>query len=238
MRSTIVVRIFTAIALAAFASCAQAADWSVQKAFGQVWLQSSGVQKIALRRGGSLKGKTTVITGANGTVVLARNTESMIIGPNASVTVPGPNILGLTTIRQRAGTVVYEVEKRNVRHFAVKTPTLIAVVKGTKFQVSEDDQVSSISVLQGSVRVSNNSTGQSADLSPGQKATVTRGSGRGFVVSGAAPSGLSTGIKVNVSGAGVGSDDGSSGSDGGSGRGGSSGGGSSGGGSGNEGQNQ
>ena len=102
MRTTMIVRLFTALALMAFASCAQAAEWTVQKTFGEVWLQSSDVQKVALTPGHSLKGKTTIVTGTNGKVVLVRDTESMIVGPNATVTVPGPNILGHTTIRQRA----------------------------------------------------------------------------------------------------------------------------------------
>ena len=147
MQNAILIRLFTAIALVSFASGAQAADWTVQKTFGQVWLQSSDVQKVALTRGHSLKGKTTIVTGTNGKVVLVRDAESMIVGPNATVTIPGPNIFGRTTIRQSAGSVAYDVEKRNVRHFAVQTPTLIAVVKGTTFRVSENSQISSVSVL-------------------------------------------------------------------------------------------
>ena len=38
-----------------------------------------------------------------------------------------------TTIQQRAGSILLEVEKRNVTHFEVETPYLAAVVKGTQF---------------------------------------------------------------------------------------------------------
>ena len=200
MKTAILVRLFTAITLAAFATGAQAADWTVKKTFGQAWMQSRGAQKISLTRGADLKGKTTIITGKNGKVVLARDTESMIVGPNATVIIPGRNMFGRTTIRQNAGTVVYDVEKRNVRHFAVQTPTLTAVVKGTKFEVQAKDKVSRVSVQQGSVRVSDRSTGDSEDLSPGQEATVDRGFGKGLVVATNASSGSSAGNEGGDSG--------------------------------------
>ena len=41
-----------------------------------------------------------------------------------------------TTIIQQAGSILLEVEKRNVKHFQVETPYLAAVVKGTQFRVT------------------------------------------------------------------------------------------------------
>ena len=61
----------------------------------------------------------------------------MLISPNSVVGLPTENKDGLsTTIVQQAGSILLEVEKRNVKHFEVETPYLAAVVKGTQFRVT------------------------------------------------------------------------------------------------------
>jgi hypothetical protein len=63
--------------------------------------------------------------------------EYMLISPNSAIEIPRETKQGLlTTIIQRAGSIVLEVEKRNVKHFEVETPQLAALVKGTRFRVT------------------------------------------------------------------------------------------------------
>lgn len=100
----------------------------------------------------------------------------MTIGPNSVIVVPSSRG-GQTTVFQRAGDILFEIDRRNVRHFAVKTPNLAAVVKGTQFQVSVRPSQSVVIVNRGSVEVSGLAIGEAVDLAAGQRAGV-RGRGR------------------------------------------------------------
>ena len=81
-----------------------------------------------------------------------------------------------TTIIQRAGTILLDVEKRNVKHFEVETPYLAAVVKGTQFRVTVSGRSSKVDVLRGQVQVADLKTGKFALVLPGQNARVSTGS--------------------------------------------------------------
>jgi hypothetical protein len=73
---------------------------------------------------------------------------------------------------QQAGSILLEVEKRNVKHFEVETPYLAAVVKGTQFRVSVDAASTRIDVTRGQVEVADFRSGQIAQVMPGQAATA------------------------------------------------------------------
>ena len=84
-----------------------------------------------------MKPGDTIRTGRNGRVLLVRGEETILISPNSVIGLPTEKKDGLaTTILQQAGSILLEVEKRNVKHFEVETPYLAAVVKGTQFRVS------------------------------------------------------------------------------------------------------
>ena len=72
-------------------------------------------------------------------MLLVRGEETILISPNSVIGVPAEKKDGMsTTIVQQAGSILLEVEKRNVKHFEVETPYLAAVVKGTQFSVTVD----------------------------------------------------------------------------------------------------
>jgi hypothetical protein len=89
-----------------------------------------------------------------------------------------------TTILQQAGSILLEVEKRNVKHFEVETPYLAAVVKGTQFRVSVNAAGTSVDVLRGQVEVADFKSGQIAQLLPGQMATAFAQGKAGLTLSG------------------------------------------------------
>src|SRR5438270_2778051 len=171
------------------ASHAFAADgdvWSVSKASGDVWIASDGVQQVSLKQEEILKSGDTIRTGRNGRVLLVRGEESILISPNSVVGVPAEKKDGLsTTIVQQAGSILLEVEKRNVKHFEVETPYLAAVVKGTKFSVTVNGGSTKVGVVRGQVEVSDFKTGQIAQVLPDQTATVFEHGKPGLVLSGA-----------------------------------------------------
>jgi hypothetical protein len=119
-------------------------------------------------------------------VLLVRGEESILISPNSVVGLPAEKKEGLsTTIIQQAGSILLEVEKRNVKHFEVETPYLAAVVKGTQFSVTVNAGSTKVGVLRGQVEVSDFKSGQIAQVMPGQAATSFEHGKPGLSLSGA-----------------------------------------------------
>jgi hypothetical protein len=117
-----------------------------------------------------------------------RGEESMLISPNSVVGLPTDQKDGMsTTILQQAGSILLDVEKRNVKHFEVETPYLAAVVKGTHFQVTVNASNTRVDVQRGQVEVSDFKTGQIAQVLPGQAATSFAHGASGLMLSGSGP---------------------------------------------------
>ena len=165
------------MALALGAACnARAGEgeaWSVSKSSGEVWMTATGAQQVSLGQQDVLKPGDTIRTGRNGRVLLVRGEETILVSPNSVVGLPTEKKDGLsTTIVQQAGSILLDVEKRNVKHFEVETPYLAAVVKGTQFRVSVDAASTRIDVIRGQVEVADFRSGQIAQVMPGQVATA------------------------------------------------------------------
>jgi FecR-like protein len=147
--------------------------WHVSNAFGNVWVTVGGVQQASLAHARILKPGDSIRTGQNGRALLVRGEEYILISPNSAIEIPRETKQGiLTTIIQRAGSIVLEVEKRNVKHFEVETPLLAALVKGTRFRVTVEKNNSYVDVLRGQVEVSDLKSGQHALVQPGQTGKV------------------------------------------------------------------
>lgn len=179
---------FVAALILGAASGASAADdgvWSVSKSSGEVWLATNGAQPVSLGQEETLKPGDTIRTGRNGRVLLVRGEETILISPNSVVGLPAEKTEGLsTTIIQQAGSILLEVEKRNVKHFEVETPYLAAVVKGTQFSVTVGAGNTRVGVVRGQVEVSDFKTGQIAQVMPGQSATAFEHGKPGLSLSG------------------------------------------------------
>jgi len=180
------------LAIAAFllaGSTAFAADdgvWSVGRSSGEVWVTTAGAAQVSLKQEEELKPGDTIRTGRNGRVLLVRGEESILISPNSVIGVPAEKKDGMsTTILQQAGSILLEVEKRNVKHFEVETPYLAAVVKGTQFSVTVNAQNTTVDVKRGQVEVSDFKSGQIALVLPGQSATSFEHGKGGLSLSGA-----------------------------------------------------
>ena len=168
--------ILTAAFILATAPAALAADgdsWIVGKSSGEVWLTSTAVQQASVRQEDLVQPGDTIRTGRTGRVLLRRGEETILVSPNSVIGVPAQKKEGLsTTIVQQAGSILLEVEKRNVQHFEVETPYLAAVVKGTRFRITIDAGKTSVDVSRGQVQVADFKTGQIAQVMAGQHATA------------------------------------------------------------------
>lgn len=169
------------LVLALLPTTALAGDWVAVKLRGQV-LQFIDGQWAEIDRGDVVPDDRIVRTGATGRVEFRRDKESISLGADTQVQIHDRTGERFTTLEQRFGTVEVEAEVRNVRHFAVETPLLAAVVKGTRFVVSAGKAQASVEVKRGKVEVTDSHTGAHALVPKGQTATVSAGGG--FVVEG------------------------------------------------------
>ena len=190
MRTLGISRAVTAAFALVIATSAFAADdgvWSVKKTSGDVWMSNgSDVHQASVKSDEVLKPGDTVTTGKNGRVLLVRGEESILISPNSVVGLPSEKKDGLaTTIKQQAGSILLEVEKKNVKHFEVETPYLAAVVKGTQFRVTVNASGATVDVVRGQVEVADFKTGQIAQVMPGQHANVFANGNAGLTLGGA-----------------------------------------------------
>jgi hypothetical protein len=159
--------------------------WSVSKSSGDVWLTTTGAAPASLTQDETLKPGDTIRTGRNGRVLLVRGEETILIAPNSVIGVPTENKDGMsTTILQQAGSILLEVEKRNVKHFEVETPYLAAVVKGTQFSVTVNAANTRVEVSRGQVEVADFKSGEIAQVLPGQAATSFANGKSGLSLSG------------------------------------------------------
>ena len=130
----------------------------------------------SLSRAQVLRPGFEVITGYKGFAKLVRAYDQVTIQDNAHLIFPvSAGRRSETRIFQIIGSAFFEVTKRLDWDFEVKTPFLAAVVKGTSFGVSVDKSGASVSVEGGLVGVSAAEGDDSADVAPGQTASVSAG---------------------------------------------------------------
>ena len=174
-----------AVAALSNAHAAEDGTWSVSKSSGEVWMSTTGAQQVSLGQEEVLKPGDTIRTGRNGRVLLVRGEETILVSPNSVIGLPTAKKDGLsTTIVQQAGSILLDVEKRNVKHFEVETPYLAAVVKGTQFRISVNATSTSVDVIRGQVEVADFRSGQIAQVLPGQAATAHAQGKTGLFLSG------------------------------------------------------
>lgn len=156
----------------ALGSAGFADDWVAVKLRGQV-LQLIGGDWAKLQRGDVVPDDRVIRTLGNGRVDLQRDAEVISLAGNTQIQIKDKTGQRFTTVEQHFGTVEIEAEVRNVQHFAVETPFLAAVVKGTHFIVKSGKSGSSVKVTRGRVEVSDNQSGAHVLVPAGQQATVS-----------------------------------------------------------------
>lgn len=177
--------VFGALAMMlAMVSVAQADDWAANKLRGPVMQLVDG-QWQQLKRGMVVPDDRAVRTMAAGYVTFTRGQETVELGPNTQIRIfDKAGKKPFTTIKQEFGSVSIEAEVRNVQHFAVDTPFLAAVVKGTRFTVVSGKTNSTVTVRRGHVAVENLKNKSHVLLAVGQSASVDDVKTNSIVVSG------------------------------------------------------
>jgi hypothetical protein len=152
---------------------AMAQPWQLAQSIGPVWYGQDETKLVSLGPNTDVPPGSTVVTGEGGRAMLVRGDQTMLVGPNAVVIVSDEQADGFTTVLQRAGEVTFDVDRQKVEHFAVETPYLAAVVKGTNFTVDvAENGAAGVSVNRGLVDVADLATGQHVDTAAGQRAAI------------------------------------------------------------------
>ncbi|MBL8699057.1 MAG: FecR domain-containing protein [Alphaproteobacteria bacterium] len=153
----------------------QRASWVVVESSGRAEILVSGAQPVSLRAGGALAGGEQVRTGSDGRVVLRRGGDTLIVAPDSAVALPADADGMFTRVLQLIGSLIVRVEARKDGAFEVRTPYLVAVVKGTLFAVSIDALGGSVHVAEGRVEVTDLAGSPPVLLGIGERVHVTAG---------------------------------------------------------------
>lgn len=163
------------VSIALMTVAAAADDWTATRLRGVVFQFANGAWQ-QVHRNDVVPDGNAIRTAASGYADFTRGAETVSVGPQTQIVISDKGgVKPFTTVRQDFGTVTVDAEVENVQHFAVETPYLAAVVKGTKFVVTSGPKGASVKVLRGHVECDDKLDKYTALLSVGQTATVTAG---------------------------------------------------------------
>jgi hypothetical protein len=148
--------------------------WTISESSGQVNVLRPGITEVGTR-GKALKAGDVIATGKAGRAVLVRGGEYLVISANSRIAIAQPKEGSMTQIVQSFGNAVFKIQKKTTPHFAVQTPYLAAVVKGTTFSVTVEEGGASVQVTEGRVQVSTTDGGASHLVIPGEIGLVRSG---------------------------------------------------------------
>ncbi len=166
------------------AAGAMAQDWQVVRVAGVVWVVKADMEPMRATAGMILPDNATLATMGQSRAMLRHGEDILNVGPSTRVAPQARKIHGLTTVLMPEGNLDLNIEKLGAPHFAVETPVLAAVVKGTQFSVAVSPGNGVVSVKVGRVQVKALAAGQAVDVTNGQTAKLSGGS---LQVSGAGP---------------------------------------------------
>ena len=174
MRQLLSPIVFLSVVLV-MASSVLADDWTATKLRGTVLVNDiHGTGKwTRLNRGDVVADDSPIRTTASGNVELTRDAETISLGPNTDAQIFDRTGKRYTTVVQQFGQVDIDAEVRNVQHFAVQTPYLVAVVKGTHFSVFSNNTGSRVVVNRGLVGVTGQGQKRVVLVAAGQQLTET-----------------------------------------------------------------
>ncbi len=184
-------------ALFALSASAFAAEWQIVKLSGDVRIHQESVRWASLDPRQALKAGDTIWTGVNGRVMIQSADGRVVVNPRSMVMIPSQRLPGnINVIFHGFGTVEAIVEKRQNHHFSIQGKYMAAVVKGTRFTVSGNNDHTRLDVSEGLVQAVDIATGETADVPAGQSWVVGRVAGGGAAGKGgtkAGPAGPSGG---------------------------------------------
>jgi uncharacterized membrane protein YgcG len=150
-------------------------DWTAVKLRGRVLQLVDGTWQ-PLERGAVVPDDRAIRTMSGARVTFTRGNETIDVGGSTAIQIIDENRRRpFTTVKQYFGKVEVEAEVQAVQHFAVQTPHMAAVVKGTRFAVLSNETASEVRVDRGAVSVEDREDGSHVTIVAGQTAEVAQG---------------------------------------------------------------
>jgi hypothetical protein len=121
---------------------------------GDVQLSMQGQTRPATS-GTTLQLPASITTGGDGSIELREGRTLIALAADTQIDIPVPSQPdeGLDRIIESRGNVFYSVAKRQISRLHVETPYLVAVVKGTQFNVAAQTDRTTIALFEGQLEV-------------------------------------------------------------------------------------
>lgn len=152
-------------------------EWVVVQIEGPAEFKRGDPEWRKLRRGDTVIPGYEIRTGPGAKVLLSRGSETITIEPKSTLEFLPAGGNSVTRIFQKIGGAIFNIKKRNRKHFEVLTPNFVAAVKGTEFSIRTDSESATLHVMSGKVGVTNKKSGKSVDVSAGQFAMIVANGG-------------------------------------------------------------
>lgn len=162
-------------------SPASTMDWLAERLRGDVY-RVEDREWVPVSRGDVVPTGTIVWTTKNAFADFRSGENRVALTPETQVKFIERPAQDQNWVQLWFGEVDVDVEARDVNHFAVQTPYMVAVVKGTAFSVASDDEGAAVKVQRGSVAVRDTASNHNVTLGAGQ--SVSGGPARDLSVSG------------------------------------------------------
>ncbi len=159
--------------------------WTVQAVSGDAEMTTDFINWEPLSIGAVIVPGTEIETGVDGRIILSTSGDNITVSPNSRMAVPVENPgEDIANIEQTLGTALYKIESTPGRSFKVKTPYLVAGVKGTTFTVTVGVEGAAISLIEGLVEAIAVDIGATELLVPGETAVMSSEPGSELIVLG------------------------------------------------------
>jgi hypothetical protein len=139
---------------AGFAADAGKQDLVITSVKGDVRLSERGEPRTA-QKGNVVELSATIRTGRASSIELKQGQTTVAAGADTQLDIPATAVRGdlLERVVQSSGNTFYSVAKRGAKKFRVETPYLVAVVKGTQFNVAVQEDAATVSLFEGSLEI-------------------------------------------------------------------------------------
>jgi FecR protein len=143
---------------------------------GEVHVTMNGAERD-VRAGAVLELPASIRTGRDGAIDLAQGATTVSVGPDSLLEFPALAKRGgsIDRIVQPSGNAFYSIGKRAGHRLRVETPYLVAVIKGTQFNVASLESSTTISLFEGLLEVRASDDSSVVDLNAGEIAARSRG---------------------------------------------------------------
>lgn len=142
----------------------------IESIAGQVML-SSGQRSLEVKAGKVVPLPLAVETGPAGSITLKQGRTRIAVAGGSEAEIQDTKRRGtpIERVIQKNGSIYYEIAPRDKNRMSVETPFLVAVIKGTQFNIVVDERSATVALFEGKLEIV--SEAESVDLLPGEVAT-------------------------------------------------------------------